>query len=66
MARSIATVLAAIVVLWLVRWSFGYVVRGQRPDMASEWKLLQQASAQAFRIVGRLVRLCWRSTKWTG
>jgi hypothetical protein len=62
MTRSIATVLAAVVVIWLLRWSFGYVVRGQRPDMATEKEIIQGV-AQGIRNAIRLARWYWHNVK---
>ena len=55
---------AIIIGCYVVRWSWLWIIRRQRIDIASERTTFQQASRRAFHITRRIVRRCWKMSDW--
>ena len=63
MATVIWSLVAAIIGCYLLRWGCLYVIKGQRIDMASEFKRMQQDALRGLRMSRRLTRWLWKLGK---
>lgn len=64
MATALAGLIAIIVGCYLLRWGYMYVIKRERPDMASERKRIQQEAVRGFRINKRVTRRLWKMSGW--
>jgi hypothetical protein len=60
MANVIYALVAVIITCYLLRWAFMYIIKRERPDMASERERIRQEAVRGFRINKRVAHWLWK------